>query len=122
MLLDYFKLQDDFLVIYFGTLILQDHWQQAFRNVNWNGFSRKCCSSDIIQGIYKRMVRFQKLTRNLFLTLHSTTGRCCPPPPIFAEITSASQSCSSTALDRTCCKRRQPPAPLATPFAGSNTM
>ena len=25
---------------------------------------------DIIQGIHKRMVRFQKLTRNLFLTLH----------------------------------------------------
>jgi len=24
----------------------------------------------IIQGVYKRMVRFQKLTRNLFLTLH----------------------------------------------------
>jgi len=24
----------------------------------------------IIQGIHKRMVRFQKLTRNLFLTLH----------------------------------------------------
>ena len=23
-----------------------------------------------IQGVYKRMVRFQKLTRNLFLTLH----------------------------------------------------
>jgi len=25
---------------------------------------------DDIQGIHKRMVRFQKLTRNLFLTLH----------------------------------------------------
>ena len=25
---------------------------------------------DYIQGVYKRMVRFQKLTRNLFLTLH----------------------------------------------------
>ena len=24
----------------------------------------------IVQGVYKRMVRFQKLTRNLFLTLH----------------------------------------------------
>ena len=27
------------------------------------------CGSDM-QGIHKRMVRFQKLTRNLFLTLH----------------------------------------------------
>ena len=27
-------------------------------------------STYIIQGVYKRMVRFQKLTRNLFLTLH----------------------------------------------------
>ena len=25
---------------------------------------------DTIQGVHKRMVRFQKLTRNLFLTLH----------------------------------------------------
>jgi len=27
-------------------------------------------SLGIIQGIHKRMVQFQKLTRNLFLTLH----------------------------------------------------
>ena len=41
-------------------------------------------------------------------------------PPLFSQdCTSASQTCSSTALDRTCCKRRQP---LATPFAGPNTM
>ena len=45
-----------------------------------------------------------------------------PPPPFSQECTSASQSCSSTALDRTCCKRRQPHSPLATPFAGSNAM
>ena len=35
--------------------------------------SRDCCSvwrSVNIQGIHKRMVRFQKLKRNLFLTLH----------------------------------------------------
>ena len=31
-------------------------------------------------------------------------------------------SISSTALDQTCCIRKQPPSPLATPFAGSNTM
>ena len=30
-------------------------------------------ASYIIQGIHTRMERFQKLTRNLFLTLHSTT-------------------------------------------------
>ena len=28
-----------------------------------------------IQGVYKRMVRFQKLTRNLFLTLHGQNVR-----------------------------------------------
>ena len=32
--------------------------------------------SDIIQGIHKRMVRFQKLTRNLFLTLHGHNVHC----------------------------------------------
>jgi len=45
-----------------------------------------------------------------------------PPPPFPQECAGASQSCSSTALGRTCCKRRQPPSPLATQFAGSNTM
>jgi len=44
------------------------------------------------------------------------------PLPFSQECTSASQSCSSTALDRTCCKRRQPPSPLATLFAGSHVM
>lgn len=44
------------------------------------------------------------------------------PLPFSQECMSASQSCSSTALDRTCCKRRQPPSPMTTPFAGSNTM
>ena len=44
-----------------------------------------------IQGIHKRMVRFQKLTRNLFLTLHGTTytvssGNC----PSFSCATSSS--------------------------------
>ena len=29
----------------------------------------------IMQGVYKRMVRFQKLTRNLFLTLHGQNVR-----------------------------------------------
>ena len=43
------------------------------------------------------------------------------PPPFSQECVGASQSCSSTALDRTCCKRRQPPSPLATPFTVSNT-
>jgi hypothetical protein len=40
-----------------------------------------------------------------------------PPPPFSQECTSASQSCSSTALDRTCCSKwRQEPSPLATPM------
>jgi hypothetical protein len=30
-------------------------------------------AAGIIQGVYKRMVRFQKLTRHLFLTLHGQT-------------------------------------------------
>ena len=42
------------------------------------------------------------------------------PSPFSQQCTIPSQSCSSTALDRTCCKWRQPP--LATPIAGSNTM
>ena len=43
-------------------------------------YPAKCCAPYVklliaevpwfIQGVYKRMVRFQKLTRNLFLTLH----------------------------------------------------
>jgi hypothetical protein len=45
-----------------------------------------------------------------------------PPPPFSHECTSASQSCSSTALDRTCCKWRQQLYPLATPFTGSYSM
>jgi len=44
------------------------------------------------------------------------------PPSFSQECMGASQSCSSTALDRTCCKRRQPLSPLATLFARSNTM
>ena len=59
-------------------------------------------------------------TEHQLWPLHFTTGRC--PPPFSQECTSASQSCSSTALDRTCCKRRQPISPLATPFAGPNIM
>ena len=45
-----------------------------------------------------------------------------PPTPFSQECTSASQWCSSTALDWTCCIMRQPPSPLSTLFAGSNTM
>ena len=59
-------------------------------------------------------------TEHQLWRLHSATGRCSSP--FSQECTSASQSCSLTALDRTCCKRRHPPSPLATPFAGSNTM
>ena len=42
--------------------------------------------------------------------------------PFSNECTRISQSYSSTALERTCCKRSQPPSPLANTFAGSNTM
>jgi hypothetical protein len=50
------------------------------------------------------MVRFQKFIKRL----HSATGRCSPPPhPFSQECTRATQSCSPTALDRTCCKWRQ---------------
>jgi len=49
------------------------------------------CVWHIIQGIHKRMVRFQKLTRNVFLTLQGTTytvnsGNC----PNFSCATSSS--------------------------------
>ena len=53
-------------------------------------------------------------TEHQLWRLHSTF-------PFWQECTSVSQSCSSTPLDRTCCKRRQPP-PLDIPFTGSNTM
>jgi hypothetical protein len=48
------------------------------------------------------MVRFQKFIERL----HSATGRCSLP--FSQECTRATQSCSSTALDRTCSKWRQP--------------
>jgi hypothetical protein len=48
------------------------------------------------------MALFQKFIKRL----HSATGRCSPPPPISQEYTRAAQSCSPTALDRTCCKWR----------------
>jgi hypothetical protein len=53
--------------------------------------------------------------------LHYTTGRSSPLPQFSHECKGSSQSCSSTALHRTCRKWRQP-SPLATPFAGSYTM
>jgi hypothetical protein len=92
-----------------------------------------------IQGIHKRMVRFQKWIKHVCLTLHGHNihrqrrqlSKCLmryqqfasPLPPFSQECTSASQSCSSTALDRTCCcKWRQESSPLATPFARSYTV
>jgi hypothetical protein len=42
--------------------------------------------------------------------------------PFSHECASASQSCSSTALDRTCCKWRHQTCSLATPFSGPYTM
>jgi hypothetical protein len=55
-----------------------------------------------IQDVYKRMVRFQKF----IIRSHSATGRCSTP--FSQECTRATQSCSPTALDRTCCKWTQP--------------
>jgi hypothetical protein len=56
-----------------------------------------------IQGVYKRMVRVQIFIKRL----HSATGRCSPPTPFSQDCTRATQSCSPTLLDRTCCKWRQ---------------
>ena len=39
-------------------------------NIEKYGTAGQATTSSIIQGIHKRMVRFQKLTRNLFLALH----------------------------------------------------
>jgi hypothetical protein len=47
------------------------------------------------------MVRIQKFIKRL----HSATGRCSPP--FSQECTRATQQCSSTPLDRKCCKWRQ---------------
>jgi hypothetical protein len=56
-----------------------------------------------IQGVYKRMVRFQKCIK----TITFCNWPVLSPPPVSQECTSATQSCSPTALDRTCCKWRQ---------------
>jgi hypothetical protein len=50
------------------------------------------------------MVLFQKF----IIRLNFATGRCSPPPQFSQVCTRATQSCSPTALDRTCCKWRQP--------------
>jgi hypothetical protein len=90
-----------------------------------------------IKGIHKRMVRFQKRIKNVCLTLHGHNihrqrrqlSKFLMRYQQFAshaycvECTSASQSRSSSALDRTCCcKWRQETYPLATPFARSYTV
>jgi hypothetical protein len=56
-----------------------------------------------IQSVYKRMAQFQTFIKRL----HSVTARCSPPP-FSQQCTRATQVCSPTALDRTCCKWRQP--------------
>jgi hypothetical protein len=60
-----------------------------------------CTRCLLIQGVYRRMVRVQKFIKRL----HSATGRCSPT--FSQECKRATQSCSPTALDRTCCKWRQ---------------
>lgn len=54
----------------------------------------------------------------IIMTFYNWTGL----PPFSEECESASQSCSSTTLDWTCCKWRQPPSFLASSFAGSYTL
>ena len=70
------------------------------------------------------MFRFQKLTRNLSTytgTTYTVSSSICPS---FSCATSSSLL-MLTAGPRgqfpRCCKRRQPPSPLAIPFAGTNT-
>jgi hypothetical protein len=45
--------------------MLENNIQIEFKEILWD-----CLDWSHIQGIHKRMVQFQKLTRNLFLTLH----------------------------------------------------
>jgi len=45
-------------------------WNILFDFITAGGLLRRQAGAKNIQGIHKRMVRFQKLTRNLFLTLH----------------------------------------------------
>jgi hypothetical protein len=63
-----------------------------------------------IPNIHKRMVQLNTNYDDYILKLDGAP----PLPPFSQECTSASQSCSSTALDRACCKRRHLPSPLAT--------
>ena len=55
------------------------HWQFEGEIIPTNGCFRLHTylrtNKTAIQGVYKRMVRFQKLTRNLFLTLHGQNVR-----------------------------------------------
>jgi len=80
------------------------HWS----NCDWRLISRHVGKLDVTP------------TEHQLWRWHSTTGWYSSP--FSQECMGASKSCSSAALDWTCCKRRQPPSPLATPFTGSNTM
>jgi hypothetical protein len=59
----------------------------------------------LVQGVYKRMVRFQKFIKRL----HSATGRCFPPPYHFhRNVRELLNRVLQQRWDRTCCKWRQP--------------
>jgi hypothetical protein len=100
-------------------------WNISYSKKNSARYCHKCK-----QGIHKRMVRFQKWIKNVYLTLHghnihrqrrhlstflmryqqfASHAYCVAAGPV--------------SLDRTCCcKWRQEPSPLATPFARSYTV
>ena len=78
-----------------------------------------CTQKNRVVSISTHVGCYPNWTPIMTITFHNWT---VPPSSFSQECTSASQSFSSTALDRTCSKRRQSPSPLTTPFAGPNTM
>jgi hypothetical protein len=95
----------------------------------WLNIAASC-----MQGIYKRMVWFQKLTRNLFLTLHGQN--VYPQQRQLSKFLMRYQQFASHAYcgavgpvskmasqqEKAFCVLRFEVSRSATPFAGSNTM
>jgi hypothetical protein len=89
----------------------------------------------LIQGIHKRMVRFQKLTRNLFLTLHGHNVVHRQQRQMYKFLMRYQQFASraycgatgpvskmASQQEKAFCVLRFEVSRSATPFAGSNTM
>jgi hypothetical protein len=95
------NLQIIILSIHVSTLLCHPQEAQSWYLAKLHKYVNAVVGN-VIQGVYKRMVRFQKYIKRS----HSATRRCSPP--FSQECMRATQSCSPTALDRTCCKRRQP--------------